>query len=137
MTLGAKPTDAQMAEIEAMLEPFVSAIIAADWDTWLTNYTEDTVVMPPNTPPLHGKAALREWAEALPPVTDFVGRYDEVVCYGDVAVIRGGYEMSMAIPDLPEPMRDVGSFMEVRVRQPDGRWLLSRDIFNTDLPIPE
>ena len=137
MALDAKPTESQMAEIEGMLEPFGSAIVAAEWDTWLTNYTEDTVVMPPNAPPLHGKAALREWAEALPPVTEFIGKLDEVLCYGDVAVVRGSYEMSMAIPDLPEPMRDVGSFLEVRERQPDGRWLLARDIFNSDLPLPE
>ena len=73
----------------------------------------------------------------MPPVTQFVGNNAEVVCYGDVAIIRGSYEMSLSVPDLPEPVRDVGSYLEVRERQPDGRWLLARDIFNSDLPPAE
>ena len=59
MPLGAKPTDDQLAEIDAMMESFIQAVTAADWDTFIEHYTDDTVVMPPNSPPLIGKEAVR------------------------------------------------------------------------------
>lgn len=137
MNFGTKPTDEQAAEIEAMTEPFTSALAAGDIEALLTHYTDDCVVMPPNSPALHGKDAIRAWAEALPPISAFSGQHDEIACFGDVAILRGSYEMTLAIPGIPEPIRDVGSYMEIRERQADGRWLLTRDIFNTDMPVPD
>ena len=137
MALESTLTSDDIADIEAMYEPFTSSMIARDWDRFLALYTEDTVVMPPHSPALMGRQAIREWAEALPPVTAFVGMTDEIVGRGDMAFVRGRFEMTFDIPGVPEPVTDVGSFIEIRQRQPDGQWLLARDIFNTDLPAPE
>ncbi len=137
MTYGTHPTEQHLAEMAAMIDSFAAAITAADWDAFIEEYTEDTVLMPPHAPPLVGKAAVRSWAEAMPPITDFTGENHEVMLFGDVAVIRGRYQMSFTVPDAPEPIQDVGSFLEVRQRQADGRWLLARNVFNTDLPMPE
>ena len=35
-----------------------------------------------------------------------------------------------------QPIQDHGKFIEIRRKQPDGSWLISRDIFNSDLPLP-
>ena len=137
MPLQSTLTEADIAAIAAMHEPFTAAMLARDWDSFLALYTEDTVVMPPHSPALVGRAAIREWAEALPPVTAFVGTIDEVAGHGDMAFVRGRFEMTLDIPGVPEPVTDVGSFIEIRERHPDGRWLLARDIFNSDLPAPE
>jgi len=126
-----------VAAIKGMLEPFTAAVMSGDVDSWLAQYTEDIVLMPPHSPPLVGREAVRKWAEALPPVIAFTGTFDEIVGHGDMAIVRGQYQMTFDIPDLPEPFQDTGSYLEIRTRQADGTWLLARDIFNTDLPAPE
>ena len=130
-------TSADIAEINTMYSEFVPAIVAADWDRLLALYTDDTVVMPPNAPPLLGKVAFREWAEAGPRFTSFEFDVREIVGEGGLAFVRGQYRLALEIPGVPGPIEDVGSFIEIREKQADGRWLLARDIFNSDLPAPE
>ena len=137
MSYGATPTPEQQAAIESRMNSFAAAVAASDWDAALAEYTEDAVIMPPNTAPLVGRPAIRAWAEALPPIASFEWENHEIMIFGDVAVIRGTYRMTMTIPGAPEPVLDVGSYLEVRHQQADGRWLLARDVFNTDLPLPE
>ncbi len=126
-------SEADRTEIASMMDTFGPAVVAKDWDSLLALYTDDTVIMPPNSPPVVGKSAVRAWAEALPSITAFVGTVDEVAGAGGLAFVRGSYRMVMDIPGVAEPVTDEGSYLEIREKQPDGRWLLARDIFNSDL----
>lgn len=137
MSYGTPATPEQQAAIEAMMHSFATAVVAGDWDAAMKEYSDHPVIMPPNVPPLEGKDAVRAWGESLPPITSFAFENHEIMMFGDVAIVRGTYEMTLAVPGVPEPVRDVGSYMELRHQQPDGRWLLARDVFNTDLPLPE
>lgn len=38
--------------------------------------------------------------------------------------------------DAAGTQADAGKFIEIWTRQPDGSWLISDDIFNSDLPAP-
>jgi len=49
------------------------------------------------------------------------------------AVGRYGKELH---PPGAGTQADAGKFIEVWSRQPDGSWLISDDIFNSDLPAP-
>jgi ketosteroid isomerase-like protein len=59
----------------------------------------------------------------------------EVARSGDLAYIMGTYQLTMkdaqgnAVPDH-------GKFVEVWEKQPDGKWKVGADIFNSDLPLP-
>lgn len=130
-------TSADIAEINTMYSEFVPALIARDWDRLLALYTDDTVVMPPQSPPLVGKDAFREWADAGPTFTSFDFDVAEIIGEGSLAFVRGQYRLTLEVPGAPGPIEDVGSFIEIREKQADGRWLLARDIFNSDLPAPE
>ena len=130
-------TKADIDEINSMYVEFGPALVARNWDRLLMLYTDDTVVMPPNSPPLEGKAAFREWADAGPHFTSFDIEATEIVGEGSIAFVRGQYRLSLELPGVPGPIEDVGSFIEIREKQTDGRWLLSRDIFNSDLPAQE
>ena len=54
----------------------------------------------------------------------------------DLAFVHGTYTMTLVMPD-GTAVPDAGKYLEIRRRQPDGRWLLSHDMFSSDSPEPE
>ncbi len=59
--------------------------------------------------------------------------HDTIVGFGDLAYVRGRYQLHLAIEGAAV---DSGKCLEIRRRQPDGTWLLEVDIFNSSLPLP-
>jgi ketosteroid isomerase-like protein len=111
-----------------------------DVDSLLTRLADDAVLMPPNQAPLIGKAAVRAW------YTGFLSRVhtvsvtvaDREVFLGDGwAVERASFEWVVNPVGGGDPITDPGSFMQVWQRQPDGRWLLSREVWNSTSPAPQ
>ncbi|MBI5432704.1 MAG: DUF4440 domain-containing protein [Planctomycetes bacterium] len=96
-------------------------------------YIADALFMPPNMPAVVGRDAIQAALEAWPPISDFVLNTEEVVVRGDLAYSCGTYSMTLT-PRGAAPIRDVGKFLEIFRRQPDGNWKVTRDIYNSDLP---
>lgn len=111
-------------------------IQAKDWAAWAGDFTEDAILMPPNGVPVTGRAAIQTWAEAFPPFTDFQTTTEEVEGHGDLAYVRGIYSMTLTLPGAPAPIPDNGKYLAIFRKQADGTWKASRDIFNSDLPVP-
>ncbi len=72
--------------------------------------------------------------EKFPPLTDFKPSTVRVDGRDDLAYVLGTYTMTFVPPGASGPVKDSGKYVEVRRRQPDGRWLVAVDIFNSDLP---
>ena len=66
-----------------------------------------------------------------------VGRFGlaaiEVARSGDIAYIRGTYDVAMNDPK-GKPMKDTGKLVEVWKKQSDGGWKCAVDTWNSDLP---
>ena len=67
--------------------------------------------------------------ESLVSATEIDGR-------GDLAYFRATYRLTMSFGDA-EPVTDVGKWLAILRKQPDGSWLYSAWIWNSDLPLPE
>jgi ketosteroid isomerase-like protein len=52
---------------------------------------------------------------------------------GDLAYLTGAYSIAFKGDD-GGPLADQGKLLEVWKKQPDGKWLCSADIWNSDLP---
>ena len=128
-------SQADVTKINELSEILVKAALAKDWATHADLYTDDAVVIPPNEPPVKGRAAIRAWLEKFPPITEF--KFDNVKVEGrdDLAYVVGTYAFTLAPPGAPGPVKATGRYVEIRRRQPDGKWLIAVDIFNSDLPI--
>ena len=119
--------------LRAALEAYLDAANAGDAARWAALYTEDAVMMPPNSPAVEGRAAIESWLAMLPvKITDAEGTALEVEGAGNVAYVRGTYSMSLQIPGLPESIPQQGKLLQIYARQPAGSWLLARDIWNAD-----
>jgi ketosteroid isomerase-like protein len=130
-------SDADKAAIRAGGDSFV-VYFQTDRDSAIAAlYTEHAVVMPPNGGAVEGRAAIRAFFEAYPALPDFVGTAIDVDGRGDLAYVRGTYSFSMPAAAGQPAMADHGKFLEIRRRQPDGKWLMSVDIFNSDVPPPK
>ena len=104
--------------------------------------TEDVVWMPPEKAMLHGRQAVEEYYREL--FDELHGRFTEIthsmeaeevcVCSG-WAMARGTYQLTLVLPTVPEPIKVTGKNVHAYRQQPDGSWLISSDIWNTDAPV--
>jgi ketosteroid isomerase-like protein len=128
-------TDADVAAIHVQIDKYVHAALAADWDGWGSTLTPDAVALPPNSPPLVGRAAAVAYVRAFPRLTSFTVATDEITGRGDIAFARGTYSLTATMPD-GSSMNERGSFLEIHQRQADGTWPYSRLIWHSNAPLP-
>jgi len=99
---------------------------------------DDAVIMPPNEPALKGKAAIRAWYEQFVAQmhTSSLNITDrEVLIGGDYATEIAAFEWALLPVAGGSPGIDRGSYIQVWRRQPDGRWLFSREVWNSTTPL--
>jgi uncharacterized protein (TIGR02246 family) len=128
-----KLTPQERQEIQAFYEGWRACLLKQDFEGMAELYTEDVVVMPPNHPAIRGRKQLLDFMRTYPRVTSTEFQVDEIEGYGDIAYVTGSYAMTLQPEGAPSPVNDRGKYMEIRRKQPDGSWLLARDIFNSDL----
>ena len=129
-------SDTDRASIRAATDSFVANARARRDSANSLLYTETATFMPPNAGIAEGRAAIRAWLAAFPPMSDFTLTPVEIDGRGDLAYVRGTYSMTIVGPNGRPVGEDHGKYLEVRRRQPDGKWLIVADIFNSDLPPP-
>lgn len=136
--LGCAPKAAPLsaADIEAnkaVGQAFATAVVAKDFDAASALYADSAVLLPPNAPAMVGKAAIREFLNGFPPLTELTLTVDGIVGAGDLAYAHGRYHLTVAAEGAPV---DSGKFLDVRQRQADGSWKYVADMFNTSIPAP-
>lgn len=129
-------TDADKTAIRAAADSFMANARARRDSANAMLFMENATFMPPNQGPVEGRASIRAWLQAFPPMTDFTLTTVEVDGRGDLAYARGTYALTIAAASGHPPVSDHGKYLEVLRRQPDGKWLLVADIFNSDVPLP-
>ena len=74
------------------------------------------------------------WLKTFPRIQEFNITADEIVGGGDIAFVRGRYQLTAAAPPGSPPMTDRGNYMGLLRRQPDGAWLWTTDMIASELP---
>ena len=126
-----------VAEAQAIRDldaAFSDAAQARDVEAFGSFFAEDAVQLPPDAPPLNGRAAIQERAAGILGAGADL-RFEtvnvEVSACGDMAFSRGRWFLSLETPD--GLIEDEGSYIEV-LRKVAGEWTITMDIFNSDLP---
>ncbi len=130
-------TEADIEAVKNLTEEYDAAINSGDLDSWVSLYTDDAVRMPPNSPALVGKDAIRSVMQSSfeKYTFDIKETTEEVIVAGDWAFARGTYTYTITPKAGGEPIGDdSGKWMAFNKRQPDGSWKIYRNIFNSDLP---
>jgi uncharacterized protein (TIGR02246 family) len=133
VTLAPPLTDGDRTTIRDIIAKFDRDMLASDWTAAVSVYTEDAVLMPPNAPMLRGRTEIRKFFEAYPKIREFKQTPLEIAGEGDVAFPWGTYDLVTA-PDGVTAIKDKGKVLAVWHKQPDGKWLVTRVCWNSDLP---
>ncbi len=121
--------------VEALSEAFHSAYVAQDWEALKALYTEDAVVLPPNAPEVVGRDNIQQYFASGLPGTTIEIETVEIDGFADLAYIRGTFVSTTSAAEEGESVIATGKFLEIRRKQADGSWLISRDMFNSSDPI--
>ena len=131
-------SDEDVAAIKALGTALDKAALAGDWKTLVELFTEDVVMMGPNSPIIQGRSALMEMLESSAmTVTEHVVEIVEVDGYGDIAYGRAKWKETFSVDGMAEPIKEEGKILGIFRKQPDGSWLISVWMWNSDLPLPE
>jgi uncharacterized protein (TIGR02246 family) len=117
------------AEIEAMAAKWQAAFNAGDGVGVAALYSDDAMLMPPNSAPVSGRPAIEAfWTQAASQGMADELTTKEVYAVGDMAVEIGMYSATAA----DGSHADHGHYMVV-FKQENGQWKMYRDTWNSDM----
>jgi uncharacterized protein (TIGR02246 family) len=118
-------TDDERA-IRDLVETWMEASKAGDTATVLSLMSDDVVFMVPGHEPFGRQAFAAASAGQSEYRIDGRGEIRELQVLGDWAWLRSHLDITM-IPPVGQPVRRAGWTLTILRKQPDGRWLLTRD----------
>ncbi len=121
--------------IRSMRQSFVKTILAGDSISAAGYFMEDAVFMPPNQPLLKGRSAIQTWFSVLrlESLTQTEAKLDG---RDGLGYERGVYTVTLRAEGMTEGVSDTGKYIVIVQKQPDGKWLMGDDIWNSDQPLP-
>lgn len=130
-----------VAEVKKTIEEnsmkFVNAYNSKDLATVMSFYAPDALVLPQNGPAVSGRGSIEAtFRQFLATSRNLNVSLKKVDASTDLAYEIGTYTLTFEMPGMPA-MPDTGKYVTLWKRQPDGKWLIVGDIFNTDLPMPQ
>ena len=99
---------------------------------------ENFIVWAPNQPEVAGKSQLREWQLAWEGVSfdTYELLVDEIIGCGDLAFIKGSYSMVFTPEGGTGSVSGSGRWINLLRKMPAGNWVVIRDLFNSERPLP-
>lgn len=132
---GSSEVDASAAMRKSLAE-YSSTILAGDLESWGNLHTANVIKMWPDAPATRTRqemvAAFGKTMEQL----QFVSMKIDVVkseVHGDLGLSWGLYSWSAEPRAGGDPVSYDGKFLTLYQKQPDGRWLISYDCFNSNV----
>ena len=117
---------------------FSEKVRSGDAEGLASLYTEDTLLLPPNSVRVIGHKGTKEfWGSAFRDmgIKDASLKTEELVGSGDTYTEIGNYTL-MLRPTEQEAVEDKGKYVVIWKQTDDG-WKLHRDIWNSDHPAPK
>lgn len=118
-------SESDVRKINDVSEAFAKAVLSRDWKMVAGLYVDDAVLYPPGETAVKGRTGIEACLMGLPPMADFKLRNTRVEGRDDLAYVQGTYTMTEAATGASRPEQESGYFLEIRRRQPDGRWLIA------------
>ena len=127
------------AAIRQVTDAYVKATLAGDAKAIAALYTEDAVEMPPNEPPVKGRAAIEQYYTKSFSGDRKVGQLTithlESRATGDAGYDVGTYQQSMNPPGQTVATSDTGKYVAI-LRRSQGAWKVAYAIYNSDQAPP-
>jgi ketosteroid isomerase-like protein len=130
---------ADEAALRKLDDEWSKAAGAKDIEKTVSFYSDDAIVLVPNSPLLKTKEQIRTLWTGMFSIPGFSGGWKpekiEIARSGDLAYISGRYEINEVDPS-GRPLTDTGNYLEIWRKQSDGNWKCVVDTFSSDLQPP-
>lgn len=130
-----EPSIGDERALNALVADFIVAINESDADGAAALYASDAVRMPPDAPAVRGREAIRQNLEAAFENADIEVQthVEETEFSGELASVRGTFALTAAPKGSDAASTEIqGNWMRLMRREPDGHWLVARELWNTD-----
>ena len=114
-------------------DAYQAASLAGDVKAIMALYADDAIEMPPNHPPVKGRAAIEAYYVEqfrMGKLTAFTLTHLDTRTSGDIGYDVGTYTQTMG---GEKPMKDSGKYTVI-FRRVGGSWKVSSAIYNSDVP---
>lgn len=129
-------SEAARTELEAFFAAYGRRFSAGHLDSLVAQYDAEAHVLPPNSPPIHGRDGVRQMYGSFfqgGPVGELRFKVEDVTVNGPVAIVRVGWIFT---PPAGAPMpADTGAGIE-HLHQADDHWLIVQEIWRSNRPMP-
>lgn len=128
-------TPCELTEADRQIIRDITAHVQDSWnkgdrEPYVDRFSDDASYMPPHMETIVGKDAIRNFASAFPEVNI---RYTlvEIMGAAEYAYVRGAYDLT----NEADSLLDKGKFLSIWKKSSDNQWLLTHDMFSSDLPL--
>ena len=119
--------------MSALIEPWIRACVARDWDALLSFCTDDVAFSPPNGALAEGKA-VRPFLEGFPSIATMGWGVDHIEEAGDLAWLRGWVRMTLDVSGQTVDFN--GKYTDIARRGADGTWRMAHVMWSSNEPAP-
>jgi uncharacterized protein (TIGR02246 family) len=130
-------SEADRSAMHATVDSFTKAILSGDFAAAASLWSEDATAMPPHLTAAQGRADIQKLFAGFGKTTAFTQNVVETEGRGDLAYSRVTFDVTFTPPGATAPVTDKGKVLLVWGRQADGKWLVTRGAWNSDLPLPK
>ena len=128
--------ESNILEIKKVNQKYLEFYNSGNYEGVASLHTEDAVVMPPNVLSRIGKdqimLAIKD--EISMGFTDLKFVENDIKIFGTLAYDEGSYSLNIKSDTGEIIGNDSGKYLVVWEKQNDGRWLMKKDIWNSNLP---
>ncbi|SEI86229.1 conserved hypothetical protein [Cyclobacterium xiamenense] len=125
---------ADVAAIKAMSQARADAFNEGDAGSIAAYFTEDAVLMAPNSPKKTGPAAVAAYYQEIFDSyhTELESGYEHVTVDGDLAFGRGFAKVTLFSKSTGDTLYSTSKYLNILERQADGSWKTTHDIWNAN-----
>ena len=122
--------------IEEMNKKIESAMIQGDIEAMNDYYADDIISLPSYEPMIKGKSKMMQKAkkehDSGMKFNSVKFKTLEVFGSGNHVYEIGEYDITMVMPEMPQPMSDQGKYLTVWEKESDGKWKAVAEMWNTN-----
>lgn len=136
LLLGREAKEYLEATVDDIGNKVEKCFLSGNIDAMLQYYCDDVISMPNFHPMIKGKAALKRQTEAILAVGMKFQLLEstpiDVHESGDIVYEVGTFRQSILMPGVDEPLDQIGKYVNIWRRQPDGTLKIAVEIYNSD-----
>lgn len=129
-----------LAGIEELHQKDITASKARDFETLLSLWTEDGVLLEPGKKPVIGKEGLKAYMDEQAKISEtydilkYEHKWEEIKVIGDWAFEWGFFDAEAEIKVSGEIIKQQGKLLRILKKQKNGSWKCARAIGSYDEP---